>query len=369
MHALASTAGRLEGIALRAGRLADGELLSQCGARTWSGSRGRTLADIVDREAAVFTLHGDGPAGARSLEPLTSRAQEVLDAPESARRLDVLRASIDDLGDAPNLERLTLTATDDATEAVGLLADTRFHDRFGDPLRRFPHAGQLDRVFKHAAGLSNMAGRHTGETGEVILPPIVAGRVLDPSFASPTTRIAHLVTPQKSFEVPAHELLHARQAIGASRDPIWVGTREATASIVGRLRSARLAEDLGSPLQKLTADDYRNVYNPWLQLYTGLARLGGRALDDPTDIAAMEQQFARLDPQQLFAEMTSAAAQRIGAPVEDVRRGMTEALVAKRPEPLVAVLEGASLPKPDFSLEWIYAEARRRGGLPAIASS
>lgn len=325
----------------------------------------QTLGAYLDDYAAVFAVHGDGPIATRQLEPLTYLAQHVERDEVTMARIGALLTSIDDLPGPVDLRRVGFAASDQASAGLGLLSDLRIA-----PLAERASREALDAAIDaHLPGTGAYA-RHTGYyqhgRGEFVLSPRVSRQVLHAGFEDPRSPLSEL-TPAAAARIAPHELLHGTQdGFGMVGNDVWMQVSEAGASIVGNLRAGETMRAIGRTPTGLDEVAMRSRYHPFSQVLSGLARLGGQNLDDPSHVARMEQRIASLEPLQLLESMSADAARWQATGTREMRDAVAHGLM-HGPAQFEARLAALGVQAPDTSLGWMFSEARRRAGVTAAA--
>lgn len=324
----------------------------------------RTLGAYLDDYAAVFAVQGDGPIATRTLEPLTYLARQVERDEVTMVRIGALLTSIDDLPGPIDLRRVGFAASDQASAGLGLLSDLRIASVPDRPSREV-----LDVVVDgHLPGTGAYA-RHTGYyqhgRGEFVLSPRVSRQVLHSGFEDPLSPLSELA-PASAARIAPHELLHGTQDGRAARFANWTELSEAGASIVGNLRAGTTLRAIGRTPTGLDEATMRSHYHPYSQVLSGLARLGGQNLDDPSHVARLEQRIASLEPLLLLESMSADAARWQGTSVREIHDAVSHGLL-HGPAQFEARLGALGVAAPDTRLDWMFTEARRRAGVTAAA--
>jgi hypothetical protein len=324
------------------------------------GDHVRSLGEVLDDEAAVFLLRGDGAIGERSLEPVTTLARTVLDDPETVRGMRTLLASLDDLGGPGNLRRVTFAASDQASAGAGLLSDMR---QLPDDLPAADAEAALAHGREYGMRMyAGLTGYYQGGREELVLSQRVTGATLHEGFRDHASPLPHL-TPSAAARIAPHELFHAKQphlASGDPRTPLVDASSEGAASIIGNLRAGSTLRALGREPVGLDPISMRSGYDPYVGVIGALARLGGQDLRTPSTVARLEQRMAELAPLDLVDSLVRDAARWSDQPVDAVRAAAVEALTARSDELLVHRLGALGVRDVDTSRDWMYAEARRR---------
>jgi hypothetical protein len=326
-----------------------------------------TLAAIIDDGAAVFRLHGDGPAGTRALEPITYLASAVERDHETMQRIHAVVSSIDDLGTPQNLTRVAFATEERAAAALGIASDMR-----AVPVETFGAGGgesYMRSVVPKAPPYGWYTGFYQRSSGELTYGPRVSAQLLHPGFTD-TSSIREPMSAIYAARIGPHELVHSLQAAQPpSSDPLmqaaWDGATEATASIIGTLRSGTMLRALGEDVVGLQRAGMYSNYNGLSGTLSGLARLGGHSLDDPGTIARLEQRLATSTPLTLVDELSRDAGrwQRVGT--DDIRDAAHLGLATRESAAFDAAAGALHIREVDSSLEWMFTEARRRAGVVA----
>ena len=326
----------------------------------------QTLGQYLDDYAAVFAVHGDGPIATRTLEPLTYLAQHVERDEVTMARIGALLTSIDDLPGPVDLRRVGFAASDQASAGLGLLSDLRSVPLPKDAPREALDAA-IDQNLPATAGYARNSGYYQHGRSEFVLSPRVSRQTLHTGFEDPLSPLREL-TPAMAARIPPHELTHGTQswASGNQERATWISMSEAGASIVGNLRSGATMRALGRTPVGIEEALMPSNYNPLSQVLSGVARLGGQNLDDPTNVARLEHRIAALEPLELLESLSTDAARRQGTSVPNMRSAVVDGL-QQGPAAFQARLGAIGAAPADTSLGWIFTEARRRAGVTAAA--
>lgn len=327
-----------------------------------------TLGAYLDDHAAVFAVHGDGPVATRRLEPLTYLASHVANDDVTMRRISAVLSSIDDLPANVDLRRVGFATTDQASAGLGLLGDLRLADPIWQQRGgREAIDGVVEMYLPNTKVTGSATGYYQHERGELVLSPRVSRQVLHAGFEDPTSPLPEL-PPANAARIPPHELVHGTQPhdLELKADPVWDRTAEGAASIVGNLRSGTTLRAIGRDVVGVEELPMRSQYNPFSNVLSGLARLGGQNLDEPTHVARFERRIAELSPPELIESLSADAARWQGASASDIRDA-AEAGLLHGPARFEAQLAAMGVAVPDTSLGWMFTEARRRAGVTTAA--
>jgi hypothetical protein len=325
----------------------------------------QTLGQYLDDYAAVFAVHGDGPIATRTLEPLTYLARHVEQDEVTMARIGALLTSIDDLPGPVDLRRVGFAASDQASAGLGLLGDLRRESVPAGTSREALDA-LIEQHLPATAGYARNTGYYQHGRAEFVLSPRVSRQVLHAGFEDPLSPLPEL-NPAMAARIAPHELVHGTQDWGKVIDPgTWSRVSEAGASIVGNLRAGTTLQAVGRTPVGLEAATMPSNYHPLSQVLSGLARLGGQNLDDPSHVARLEQRIAALEPPRLLESMSADAARWQGTNTLDMRNAVADGLL-NGPAAFDARLGALGVATPDTSLGWMFTEARRRAGVTAAA--
>ncbi|MCW2920571.1 MAG: hypothetical protein JWL76_445 [Thermoleophilia bacterium] len=324
------------------------------------------LGEYLDDFAAVFEVRGDGPMAQRTLEPVTYLAQHVARDDVTMARIGALLTSIDDLPSGPlDLRRVSFTASDQAAAGVGLLSELRVAPHPKGTPREVLDAVVDERLFT-TPGYARHTGYYQHGRSEIAFSPRVSRQVLHAGFDDPLSPLPEL-SPAAAARIAPHELTHATQhGFDLVGDGVWSGVAEAGASIVDNLRSGATMRAIGRTPTGIDPVSLRSQYNGLSTVLSGLARLGGQNLDDPAHVARLEQRIASLEPFELLESMSADAARWQGTSAVDMHDAVADGL-RLGPTAFHEHLAKLGVQPPDTSLEWMYAEARRRAGVTSAA--